>query len=57
MPPPTFPVAIGVVARVGEIADGVIIGTRLVRAVADADGRAAAVDAVAEFLADARTAL
>ncbi|HEX2387725.1 MAG TPA: tryptophan synthase subunit alpha [Solirubrobacterales bacterium] len=44
-------------ARVGEIADGVIIGTRLVRAVADADGRAAAVDAVAEFLADARTAL
>jgi tryptophan synthase alpha chain len=44
-------------ARVGEIADGVIIGTRLVRAVADADGRAAAVDAVAEFLADTRTAL
>ena len=44
-------------ARVGEIADGVIIGTRLVRAVADADDRAAAVDAVAEFLADARTAL
>ena len=33
-------------ARVGEIADGVIIGTRLVRAVADADDRAAAVDAV-----------
>ena len=44
-------------ARVGEIADGVIIGTRLVRAVADADDRAAAVDAVAEFLADTRTAL
>jgi len=44
-------------ARVGEIADGVIIGTRLVRAVADADDCAAAVDAVAEFLADARTAL
>ena len=44
-------------ARVGEIADGVIIGTRLVRAVADADDRAGAVDAVSEFLADARTAL
>jgi len=44
-------------ARVGEIADGVIIGTRLVRAVADADDRAAAVDAVSEFLADTRTAL
>jgi tryptophan synthase alpha chain len=43
--------------RVGEIADGVIIGTRLVRAVAAAEDRAAAVDAVAEFLADARTAL
>jgi hypothetical protein len=35
----------------------VIIGTRLVRAVADADDRAAAVDAVSEFLADTRTAL
>ena len=44
-------------ARVGEIADGVIIGTRLVRAVAAAEDRAAAVDAVAEFMADTRTAL
>jgi len=43
--------------RVGEIADGVIIGTRLVRAVAAAEDRAAAVDAVAEFMADTRTAL
>ncbi|HET6830276.1 MAG TPA: tryptophan synthase subunit alpha [Solirubrobacterales bacterium] len=44
-------------ARVGAIADGVIIGTRLVRAVADADGAAAAVDAVSAFLADTRMAL
>ena len=34
-----------------------IVGTRLVRAVADAGGGAAAVDAVASFLADARVAL
>src|SRR5690606_4512683 len=44
-------------ARVGAIADGVIIGTRLVRLVADADGPAAAADAVAGFLADVRVAL
>jgi tryptophan synthase alpha chain len=48
-------------AQVGAIADGVIIGTRLVRAVADAAGepdpRAAAVDAVAGFMADTRVAL
>jgi tryptophan synthase alpha subunit len=42
---------------VGAIADGVIIGTRLVRLVGDADGCAAAVDAVRSFLADTRVAL
>ena len=44
-------------ATVGETADGVIIGTRLVRAVADAGDRDAAVDAVSSFLADTRVAL
>lgn len=44
-------------AQVGAIADGVIIGTRLVRLVAEADGPAAAADAVAAFLADVRVAL
>jgi tryptophan synthase alpha chain len=44
-------------AEVGAIADGVIVGTRLVRLVADAPDRAAAVDAVSEFMADARVAL
>ena len=44
-------------AAVGEMADGVIIGTRLVRAVGEADGRDAAVDAVSSFLADTRVAL
>jgi tryptophan synthase alpha chain len=44
-------------AQVGAIADGVIIGTRLVRAVADAPDREAAVDAVSAFLAAARVAL
>ena len=44
-------------ATVGKMADGVIIGTRLVRAVADADGREAAVEAVSSFLADTRVAL
>ena len=39
------------------IADGVIIGTRLVRAVADAPDRDAAVDAVSAFMADTRMAL
>ena len=37
-------------ARVGEVADGVIIGTRLVRAVADAPDRDGALAAVTEFL-------
>ena len=44
-------------ADVGAIADGVIIGTRLVRLVADAASCAEAVDAVAGFLADTRVAL
>lgn len=44
-------------AEVGEIADGVIVGSRLVRAAADADGPAAAADAVGAFLAEARVAL
>jgi len=44
-------------ADVGRIADGVIIGSRLVRLVADAPSRDAAVDAVGEFLADTRVAL
>jgi len=44
-------------AQVGAIADGVIIGTRLVRLVAEAGGPEAAADAVASFLADVRVAL
>jgi len=44
-------------AQVAGIADGVIIGTRLVRAVAEADGSEAAADAVAELLAAVRSAL
>jgi tryptophan synthase alpha chain len=44
-------------ATVGELADGVIIGTRLVRAVADATDRDAAVGAVSDFLRDTRAAL
>jgi tryptophan synthase alpha chain len=43
-------------AEVGRIADGVIIGTRLVRAAAEG-GSAGAADAVAEFLAQTRDAL
>jgi tryptophan synthase alpha chain len=44
-------------ATVGKLADGVIIGTRLVRAVADAPDREAAVAAVSDFLRDTRAAL
>jgi tryptophan synthase alpha chain len=44
-------------AAVGELADGVIIGTRLVRAVADAADRGAAVAAVRDFLRATRDAL
>jgi tryptophan synthase alpha chain len=43
-------------AKVGEIADGVIIGTRLVREVADS-GTDAATAAVTEFLRETRAAL
>lgn len=44
-------------AEVGEIADGVIIGTRLVRAVDEADGPEAASLAVSEYLDEVRVAL
>jgi tryptophan synthase alpha chain len=44
-------------ATVGEVADGVIIGTRLVREVADAPDRDAAVAAVSDFLSETRAAL
>jgi tryptophan synthase alpha chain len=44
-------------AAVGKIADGVIVGTRLVRAVADASDRDAAVEAVTAFLSETRAAL
>jgi tryptophan synthase alpha chain len=44
-------------AKVGEIADGVIVGTRLVRAVADAPDSNAAVAGVTEFLRETRAAL
>jgi tryptophan synthase alpha chain len=44
-------------AAVGAHADGVIIGTRLVRAVAEAGEATAAATAVAEFLRDCRRAL
>lgn len=44
-------------AAVGKVADGVIVGSRLVRAVADAADRDDAVNAVSAFLADARAAL
>lgn len=44
-------------AAVGEIADGVIIGTRLVRAVAEAGDAAAGAAAAGAFLRDVRSAL
>ncbi|MDX6608053.1 MAG: tryptophan synthase alpha chain [Solirubrobacterales bacterium] len=44
-------------ATVGEVADGIIIGTRLVREVADAPDRDAAVAAVSGFLGETRAAL
>lgn len=44
-------------AQVGEVADGVIIGSRLVRAAAEADGPEAAAAAAADFLSQARVAL
>jgi tryptophan synthase alpha chain len=60
----TVPVAVGFgistpeqAATVGKAADGVIIGTRLVRAVADAADRDAAVAEVTDFIVSARDAL
>ena len=60
----TAPVAVGFgigtpeqAAQVGEVADGVIIGSRLVRAVGEASDTAAAVEAVSGFLSQARRAL
>ena len=47
----------GQAAAVGRLADGVIIGTRLVRAVSEADGASAGARAVASFLREVRTAL
>lgn len=58
------PVAVGFgigtpdqVAEVGRIADGVIVGSRLVRAAGEGDSAAAAADGVAAFLSEARVAL
>jgi tryptophan synthase alpha chain len=47
----------GQAAEVGRIADGVIIGSRLVRAAGEAGSAEAAADAVAAFLAETRIAL
>lgn len=44
-------------AQVGAVADGVIVGSRLVRAAGEAGSAEGAADAVAEFLRDARAAL
>jgi tryptophan synthase alpha chain len=44
-------------ARVGEVADGVIVGSRLVRAAGEAGSAEAAAGAVAEFLRESRSAL
>jgi tryptophan synthase alpha chain len=60
----SVPVAVGFgistpeqAATVGGLADGVIIGTRLVREVADAPDRDAAVAGVTQFLSETRAAL
>ncbi len=44
-------------AAVGEIADGVIVGTRLVREVDEAHGTSAAIEAVAAFMRSTRAAI
>ena len=44
-------------AAVGRIADGVIIGSRLVRAVSEAEGAGPAVEVVSEFLRATRAAI
>lgn len=58
------PVAVGFgigtpeqVGRVGEVADGVIVGSRLVRAAGEAGSAQSASEAVTTFLRDARAAL
>jgi tryptophan synthase alpha chain len=43
--------------QVGEVADGVIVGSRLVRAAAEAGSAGAAAEAVGEFLRETRSAL
>lgn len=60
----SVPVAVGFgistpeqAAEVGRIADGVIVGSRLVRAAGEAGSAAAAADAVAGFLGEARVSL
>jgi tryptophan synthase alpha subunit len=45
------------VAEVGRVADGVIVGSRLVRAAGEGGTPAAAADSVAGFLAEARIGL
>ena len=59
-----IPVAVGFgiataaqAAEVGRLADGVIVGSRLVRAAGEAGSPRAAADAVADFLSEARVAL
>ena len=44
-------------AEVGAVADGVIVGSRLVREVAEAGGADAAAHAVGEFIRAARAAM
>lgn len=60
----TVPVAVGFgigtadqAAEVGKLSDGVIIGSKLVRLVADASDADAAVAAVEQFLGETRTAM
>jgi tryptophan synthase alpha chain len=60
----SVPVAVGFgigtpeqAAAVGDLADGVIVGTRLVRAAGEAAGSESAVSAVTEFLRAARNAM
>ena len=47
----------GQAAQVGHLADGVIVGSRLVRAAGEAGGADAAAEAVGSFLREARVAL
>lgn len=44
-------------AQVGEVADGVIVGSRLVRAAGEAGGPESAAEAAGEFLRDSRAAM